>query len=301
MKYKDWLMQWLYLTKPCVKRCTYERYSYFVNVQIKPNLGELELDELSARHIQNLIAELSGKYSPGTINCMVAVIKRSLVYAEDLELRRTHLNCRIRCRLRYKREMVCLSVADQKKLESYVRASDTPKLFGITICLYTGLRVGELLALKWSDIDFKSSTLSVNKTCHDTYSEEGYKKLIDSPKTFTSKREIPLPKQLVGELKLMRRESKSEYVISGKDGKEISKRSYQSTFSSVLKRLGLPHMGIHSLRHTFATRALECGMDVKTLSEILGHSNAAVTLNCYVHSLPEHKRTMMNKVGKMLQ
>lgn len=300
MKYKDWLDQWLYLIKPTIKRCTYERYASIVKVHLKPYFGEYELDDLSARHIQELIAVLSEKYSPGTVNCIAFVVKHSLLSAEEAEIRKTRLNCKLRFRLRYKREMKCFTVANQKKLENYVTASDVPKLFGITVCLYTGLRVGELLALKWSDIDFKKAIIYVNSTCHDVYTKAGYQKLIVPPKTFTSKREIPLPKRIIPGLKELKKTSQSEFVISGKGGKVVSKRSYESTFSSVLKKLGLPHMGLHSLRHTFATRAIESGMDVKTLSEILGHSNAAITLNCYVHSLPEHKRVMMDKVGKNL-
>lgn len=301
MKYKEWLNQWLYLIKPKIKQCTYERYASIVRVQIEPELGDYELDELSMRHIQTFIAELSERYSPGTINCVVSVVRRSIILAEDLEVRQTRLKSRGNFRLRSKRDIQCLSVENQRRLERYVNRAESPKLFGITLCLYTGLRVGELMALKWSDIDFKHDTLMVNSTCRDIYGEQGYQKILDTPKTFTSKRRIPLPKKLMYELRQLHRESKSEYVISGKDGKMISKRSYQNTFSVVLKKLGLPHMGIHSLRHTFATRALECGMDVKTLSEILGHKSATITLNCYAHSLPEHKRAMMNKVGKMLQ
>ena len=272
-----------------------------MRMQIIPALGNYELDELTARIIQTFISEMSDKYSPGTINCIISVVKRSIINAEEMEIRQTRLNTKIRFRMRYKREIKCLSVSNQKKLENYVNASDKYKLYGITICLYTGIRVGELLALKWSDIDFKNSVLYINNTCHDVYTNDGYQKFLDSPKTFSSKREIPLPRCMVSHLMKMRKESNSEFVISGNNGKVISKRSYQSTFSLVLKKLGLPHIGIHALRHTFATRALECGMDVKTLSEILGHKNAAITLNCYVHSLPEHKRAMMNKIAKMLQ
>ncbi len=100
-------------------------------------------------------------------------------------------------------------------------------------------------------------------------------------------------------LKEMKKKSKCEFVIS--DGeKPVFIRSYQRTFELLLKKLGLPHKGFHSLRHTFATRALECGMDVKSLSEILGHKNATITLNRYAHSLWEHKAEMMNKLSKML-
>lgn len=301
MTYQDWLAQWLYLTKPNVKQCTYERYSSYVNIQIIPRLGCYELDDLTVRVIQNFVTGLSETYSSGTVNCVLSVVKRSIASAEEMEVKKTRLNGRIRYRVKRARDVKCLTLDNQRKLENYINLSDSPKLYGITICLYTGLRVGELLALEWSDIDFHNSVMTVNKTCHDVYDENGYSKMISTPKTYTSCREIPLPKQLVANLRRMRRESKSEYVISGKGGKTISKRSYQNTFSLLLKKLGLPHMGIHALRHTFATRALECGMDVKTLSEILGHANATITLNCYVHSLPEHKRLMMNKVGKMLQ
>ena len=97
----------------------------------------------------------------------------------------------------------------------------------------------------------------------------------------------------------MKKQSKSDYVIENK-GTAVFMRSYQRTFELLLKRLNIPHKGFHALRHTFATRALECGMDVKTLSEILGHKNATITLNRYAHSLWEHKSEMMNKLGKLL-
>ena len=97
----------------------------------------------------------------------------------------------------------------------------------------------------------------------------------------------------------MKKKSKCEFVIA--DGeKPVFIRSYQRTFELLLKKLKLPHKGFHSLRHTFATRALECGMDVKSLSEILGHKNPTVTLNRYAHSLLEHKTAMMNRLGKLL-
>ncbi len=101
-------------------------------------------------------------------------------------------------------------------------------------------------------------------------------------------------------LKGIKKRSESEYVIASRTD-PVSVRSYQRSFALLLQRLKVPHKGFHALRHTFATRALECGMDVKTLSEILGHKNASITLNRYVHSLMEHKQEMMNKVGKLLQ
>lgn len=171
---------------------------------------------------------------------------------------------------------------------------------GIVICLYTGLRIGELLALTWSDIDFEKRILNVSKTCYDGKADGKIVRIIDTPKTPCSQRRIPLPKNVVSILKSMRRTSKSEYIIA--DGtKPVFMRSYQRSFELLLEKNSIEHKGFHSLRHTFATRALECGMDVKSLSEILGHKNAIITLNRYSHSMWEHKVEMMDKICKTLQ
>ena len=173
--------------------------------------------------------------------------------------------------------------------------SGRDKLFGIILCLYAGLRIGELLALTWADMDLRKGLISVTKSCHD--SKDG--RVVEEPKTLSSRRIIPLPKQLLPLLKGLKKRSTSPFVISS-NGKPVFVRSYQRTFELLLIKLRIPHKGFHSLRHTFATRALECGMDVKTLSEILGHKNPTVTLNRYAHSLMEHKADMMNRLGKLL-
>ena len=173
-------------------------------------------------------------------------------------------------------------------------------MFGILLCLYTGLRIGELLALKWEDLDLQKGFLTVSRSCHDGKGKDGhYIRFEDTPKTFSSRRVIPLPKQILPLIREAKKKSCSDYVVS-KDGKPVSVRSYQRTFDLLQRKIKIPHRGFHSLRHTFATRALECGMDVKTLSEILGHKSPTVTLNRYVHSLMEHKQDMMNRLGKLL-
>ena len=169
----------------------------------------------------------------------------------------------------------------------------------MVLCLYTGLRIGELLALTWSDIDFGKGLLFVSKTCHDGNDGQNHIRIIDSPKTVHSRRVIPLPKQILPHLKSLKKRSLCDYVIADGD-KPVFVRSYQRTFELLLKKLDISHKGFHSLRHTFATRALECRMDVKTLSEILGHKNATITLNRYAHSMLEHKQDMMNRLGKLL-
>lgn len=188
---------------------------------------------------------------------------------------------------------------EQKKIEIYVLNSGKDKFFGIVLCLYTGLHIGELLALTWDDIDFGKGLLFVSKTCHDGNHGINHIRIIDSPKTIHSRRVIPFPKQILSLLKGVNKRSECEHIIA--DGnKSVFVRSYQRTFEFLLKKLNIPHKGFHSLRHTFATRVMECGLDVKTLSELLGHKNATITLNRFAHSLLEHKVYMMNRLGKLL-
>ncbi|MBR3993906.1 MAG: site-specific integrase, partial [Clostridia bacterium] len=194
----------------------------------------------------------------------------------------------------------CFTPTEQKMLEQAVMNDKRDKMKGVLICLYTGLRIGELLALEWTDIDFAKAELIVSKTCHDGKDKNRrFCRITDTPKTSHSSRVIPLPKQLVPILREMKKNSKNPLVISSGE-KVLSVRSYQRSFELLQKRLGLQRRGFHALRHTFATRAIECGMDIKSLSEILGHKNPMVTLNRYVHSLMEHKRAMMDKLGKIL-
>lgn len=193
------------------------------------------------------------------------------------------------------RKIECFSIREQRKIENAVLTGRKHKYFGVLLCLYTGLRIGEVVALKWNDIDLKKGMLSVNKTCYDT--PEGL--VFDDPKTVHSRRIIPLPRQIMPILREKRKTSKSDFVVSEK-GKPVSVRSFQRSFELLLKRHRIEHRGFHSLRHTFATRALESGMDVKTLSEILGHKNPSITLSRYAHSFMEHKSAMMNRLGKLL-
>lgn len=185
-------------------------------------------------------------------------------------------------------------------IETAVMADKRPKMIGVLFCLYTGVRIGELLALKWDDVNFSTGEVKVEKSCHDGKDENGqYYRVVEMPKTDYSIRIIPLPKQLMPYLREAKKKNKLRYVVGDGD-KIISVRAYQTSFELLLKKLGIPKKGFHALRHTFATRALACGMGVKTLSEILGHKNTTVTLNRYVHSMTEHKRKMMDQLWKLL-
>ncbi len=309
MKYNQWLDIWLEnYVKPTSKIKTYTIYKQIVEKRLKPRLGEYELNEISPVILQCYVTELLRQgnaitgtgLSANTVNGIITVIQNSLKLACMIGESEKYIADKIKRPKISEKEVSCFTVAEQKKIERAVLVDKRQKMFGIVLCLYTGLRIGELLALTWKDIDFIKGVLSVNKTIHDGKDENGrFCSIIGVPKTQSSVRNIPLPKQLIPLLKKLKKQSDSVYVISDK-GKGISIRVYQRNFSKLLERLNIPHKGFHALRHTFATRALECGMDVKTLSEILGHKSATVTLNRYVHSMADYKKEMMNKLGKLL-
>lgn len=302
MNYKQWLGEWLELyVKPATKSGTYKKYRRQAEVRILPALGEFELHELTATVLQRFAAELSESgLSANTVNGVITLIKTSLKRAVQVGVAEKEFSSAIVRPRGREKQVDCFTKDEQRKIERYISAKKQPRFFGVVLTLYTGLRIGELLALAWRDVDLKNGTLTVQKTCQDSWQNGRYIKVLGAPKTDCSSRVIPLPKQLLPHMKALKKSAKSDYVIEGKNEHGAGIRSYQNSFDLLLKRLKLPHKGFHALRHTFATRALECGMDIKTLSEILGHKNPTVTLKRYAHSLLEHKAEMMNKVGKLL-
>lgn len=304
ISFEEWLTHYI---RPSSKQRTFEQYSRAIQIHILPYLGNIELADLTPLVLQKFITGLTengnkrtGKgLSPNFVKTILSVIQNSLKTAHLVGYLPEYSANKIKRPKPKEKQVECFSAGEQKKIEEAALSAEKDKYCGIVLCLYTGLRIGELLALTWNDIDFDKSVLSVSKTCHDGSENGKHIRIIDTPKTENSRRQIPLSKTILKLLKQMKKRSKCEFVIA--DGeKPIFIRSYQRTFELFLKKLKLPHKGFHSLRHTFATRALECGMDVKSLSEILGHKNAMITLNRYAHSLWEHKAEMMNKLSKML-
>ncbi len=308
MKYGEWLTEWLNnYVRISAKHRTIERYSEIINNHLIPSVGDIELQELTPIILQKYISELlkcgnkrtGAGLSSSAVNSIITVVQNSLHTAYNLRYINDMVGDKLKRPKAVERQIECFSVAEQKQIEQAVRDGEKPYMLGVLICLYTGLRIGELLALEWSDIDFSNGTLMVDKTCHYGVNLNGqFGRIVDTPKTETSIRLIPLPKQLIP---LMKEHKKipSKLVIS-KNGEGISNRTYQRNFESLLKSLNLKHRGFHALRHTFATRALECGIDVKTLSELLGHKSPAVTLKKYAHTFLIHKKEMMNRLGKLL-
>ena len=201
-------------------------------------------------------------------------------------------------------EVQVFSFKEQRLIENVVLHWEDRRALGIILCFYTGIRLGELCALRWSDFDQEAGTMSIIRTVSRTKSfqqeENRTALLIGIPKSKKSVRKIPLPAfllKLAGEFKMYFADE-NRYVLSGKNT-PIDPRSYQKLFKKVLEEAGVKDRKFHAIRHTFATRALELGVDIKTLSEILGHSNVSITLNIYAHSLMEQKKIAIDKLNEM--
>ena len=302
MLYKDWLNCFLELyIKVYTKERTYLKYHQQMQKYIIPKLGDYDVNDLSALTLQEFSSWLKElNLATNTINFIISILKSSLKKGVDLGIIEKQYSDIIARPKKRPNKISCFSFEEQKKIEKYILESKEPYYFGILLCLYTGLRIGELLCLTWDDIDFYNHSISITKSCYDRWQNGHYIKVIETPKTRSSERIIPLPKCLISYLKIHHKKTKSSFVIFGKKDNGVKIRSYQRSFERLLKRLNIPHKGFHSLRHTFATRALEIGMDVKTLSEILGHQNPTITLERYAHSLMEHKVDMMNRLGRLL-
>lgn len=310
MLYKDWLDEWLKnYVEPSVKCKTLCSYSEVVFKRLKPAFGEYEIAEITPLMVQRYVTELLQRgnlktgagLSSNSVNAIITVIQGSFHFAYTLGVVGEYAMHKIkRPRIREKKTE-CFTVAEQKKIEQAALSDKREKMKGIVLCLYTGLRIGELLALEWSDIDLSKAELSVTKSCHDAKGADGhYSRMTDTPKTEHSVRIVPIPKQLIPLLRSLRKKSNSTYVVADQNGEPPSVRSYQRSFELLLKKNHIVHKGFHYLRHTFSTRATESGMDIKTLADILGHENPTVTLKRYAHSLMEHKHEAVNRLGKML-
>lgn len=301
MKYRDWLQRWLSTGTITFKSATKNKYEQIIRCHINPFLGNREINDITAEDLRNFSLRLaSAGLASNTIKGILFVVKSSLQSAlKNAILKKDYTQALIVPKY-HEKHVSALSVKEQKDIEQFVLSHQKPEEFGIIFTLYTGVRIGELLALQWKDIDLAHGIVYIHKTSHDIWQNCVYQKHLDSPKTIASNRYIPIPKQIIPIMKKLYYGNKEAFLVENVHHHCLQTRSYQEMFSKILQKLNIAHKGFHSLRHTFATRALECGMDIKTLSEILGHANPNITLSRYAHSMLEHKTHMMNRLGGML-
>lgn len=279
------------------------RYS----IKLKTYLFYLQINEIyiskfdnqiNDKNINKFIVNIKEKYSYSTTKIIKNLINRSLIFAYQNKMIDYEYKISVKLKDDRKQKAVAILKDEQHKLEQYILLNKRYYHYGIVIALYTGLRIGELLALKWTDIDFKNKLIYVNRTFETTSNNHKTFTYEDLPKTNNSIRDLPISTQLLSILKELKSISKSDYVVASYKGTSIKIRTYQKSFENLLNKLKIKHYSFHSLRHTFATRLLENGVDVKTISELMGHSSPTITLNRYVHTNIENKRKAMNNLTK---
>lgn len=290
--YKKHVIKWLNEKKSYVKESTYANYSYIVYNYIIPYVGNYNVKKLNKKVFQDLILNLHEKsLSNKTIKDIIMVIKSSLrkVFEEN-KIKSFSL------KLVYSKEkniktMNVLSKNEQHILMEYIIKNISDKNVGILLSLLCGLRIGEVCALKWENIDLENKIIHITKTIQRIYIKENNtilsKVVITNPKTIKSNRDIPINDFMYEKL-INLRKNNNVFVLSG-NAQYIEPRTYRNYFTKILKSLNLRHFKYHSLRHTFASNLISLKIDYKTVSELLGHSNISLTLNLYVHPSNQDK------------
>lgn len=298
----DATLQWLSHIRHSVKLSTYRKYEGLYENHIKSTIGSVALNSVTRSMVEAFSYDLKtggrkggGALSAKTVNDILVVLSLVFNFAEeeyDIRLPRIAI-------LRQERkEARVLSTDEHKRLTEYLLVDMDEYKFGVLLALNTGLRIGELCALKWEDIT--DTYVTVNKTMQRLKGNIGKTEIIiDTPKSDSSKRIIPLPRFLCRFAECFRKNE--GYVISTNRSPYCEPRTVQQRFKEITDEIGLEGVTFHTLRHTFATRCIEAGFDAKTLSEILGHSDVKTTLNRYVHSSFVLKQNNMEKLSLLIE
>lgn len=298
------LLEYINFKKLELKESSIALYSSLITNYIDDDIKNLTIEEIKNNTIQNFCDKLLFKnVSSSTVKKLILIIKLSLNrYTKinslpniiiDIDLPKTNK----------KKKIKILSKQDQKALINYILKSNNSKYKGILLVLLTGIRIGELCALKWEDIDLKRRTIFINKTLQRICEKGKISKITTSnPKTENSIREIPISCVLYDyliKIKPTNKEYKQFYFLTS-SLKSFEPRNYRKIYDNLLKKLNIEHINFHSLRHTFATRLIENKVDLKTVSELLGHNSVNVTISIYVHSEFSTKRKAIKTLDNLI-
>ncbi|HAY30186.1 tyrosine-type recombinase/integrase [Alistipes sp.] len=290
--------------KQYVKRSTFSAYTLLIENHILPSFGEMVLVE--EQDVQAFVfRKLDEGLSQKTIKDILIVLKMILRFGvknQMIEYRQIDIKFPTE---RDKHSIDILSRSRQRQIMEYVQSHFTFKNLGIYLCLSSGMRIGEICALTWDDLDIENGVIHVRKTIQRIYIVEADRKhtevILDTPKTKNSIREIPMTKNLQKMIRPIKKVVNENFYVLTNDPTPTEPRTYRNYYRQFMQSLGLPAMKFHGLRHSFATRCIESKCDYKTVSVLLGHSNISTTLNLYVHPNMEQKRHCIDQMCKMLR
>lgn len=294
MTVKELAVEWLHNSSIRLKESTIANYRMKLDKHILPAFAEVQCCLLKTNAVYDFIKhKLRSGLSARYVADIIVLLKSIFRYASREYHIRNIMDGIILPKCQNK-EPTLLDAEQQKRLKAYVSANPDHTTLGVAISLYTGIRIGELCALQWSNIDLEKRTLTVRKTIQRVQIQGGEtrtKLVVTAPKSSSSVRDIPMPECLCRMLRSFKAQPDA-YVLSG-SRKPVEPRTMQYRFVKLLDNANLPSVHFHSLRHAFASGCIALGFDVKTLSEILGHSSIELTLNRYVHSSMDRKRQCM--------
>lgn len=287
-----------------VKKSTFAAYSLLIANHLLPAFSET--NDISEEDVQQFVfKKLNEGLSQKSVKDILIVLKMILRYGAKHNLME-HRQIEIRFPTeRERQEVEVLSKTNQRKIMEFVKSNFTFQNLGIYICLSAGLRIGEVCALTWNDIDAEQGVIYVNKTIQRIYLvgeiEKRTEVIIDTPKSKNSIREIPMTKELLRMVKPLKKVVNSSFFVLTNSAAPTEPRTYRNYYKRLMKQLDIPALKFHGLRHSFATRCIESNCDYKTVSVLLGHSNISTTLNLYVHPNMEQKKRCIEQMLKAIQ
>ena len=304
----EWGGEWLreYKKRTC-KPSTYRTFYEVYTRHIVPGLGEIKIKDLKRDAIQRFINTLHDSgLSSSYLGQIHGVIYGFLQQAVDNELIKENVAKRVKLPKIEKKEVKVLSLEEQLRFVEAAKARPTGRIF--IFALYTGMRIGEIIALTWDDVDFHEGTVRVNKTEYEyyDYNRAEYVRSVGTTKTKAGNRTIPLLPKITEMLADMKAEYESSPHTDnlifgrGKDGKYICRGSITNRLSHIMNKAGLQGLTPHCLRHTFATRGLENGIELRVMQELLGHSSIKMTADLYTHVLPDKKRESIMRLADII-
>lgn len=311
-RYEEWLKQWILSRKGFIKESTYANYSTAIINQIIPALGNNLITDITEKKLQQTVMfwlnngrkDGKGGLAEKTVKDLVTIVKLSLKAASKEKLIIPSTIEILYPKTEKEKKLKVFSKENQIILAQSIYLDLKPKSAGILFCLHTGVRIGEICAIQWKDIDLENKTVTINKTIQRIFIQQtdgkSYTKLIiTTPKTKASNRIIPLSATIYPILRKMQTNDPNTYLLTNTE-KYLEPRTYRGFYDRFIKRLEIEHINFHGLRHTFATRLIESGADYKTVSELLGHASVMMTLNLYVHPQMEQKRKAVELINDFL-